>query len=166
MANKQAVRGNMEVDQIKWWIRSAKMGHPNEMATVYRWLAAALRAGTITDEEIEFIAARLVAVADAVPAGGIGDDKAAKTAVCHALLIARGRAKKTRYDAETDSFRRAYAMKELIDAGLDHEAASEKLATDAGVGADPRPFLKSWNEYESGFDLDGDGHDAGGDPRL
>lgn len=143
------------------------MGHSADMPGAYRLLAQALRNGELTPEEREFLAQRLDAMADAVPDGGIGDNPAAKTAVCHALLLARGRAGKTSaYESETLSFQRAFAMKGLIDRGIEPRDAANQLAPDVKEGFDPRAFLEAWNKWAPGFDCDAQGVDLGPDPRT
>lgn len=170
MTAKKAVRGNLEVAQIAWFIRAAKMGYPNDMPTAYRWLAVALRSGTLTAEETEFIAGRLEAVADAAPADGNASPSRAKTAataIVGALLLVRG-ARTTKHDAENLEFKRAVAMRDLVDAGMTEKAAADHLAmheAENGGASEPRPFREAFAKW--GQALAGEGvFDGGEDPRL
>lgn len=158
----------LEEIQITWEIRAARMGEPQWMATVYRKLARAMRAGELSTEEIEFIAGRLEAVADAVPSEGIKkDDKASRTRVCHALLLLRGRAGKTSaHESETLAFERAVAMRDLIDRGMSPTCAADQLAGELEQAIHARPFLEAWAKYAPCFGEAGEPLDGGEDPRL
>lgn len=158
-------RGNIEVWQIMWDIRSARRGAPRAMPDVYRRLAVALRSSELTEEEREFVALRLEAVAAAAPGSGDASTNARHArAVCKALLLSRGRTKKTPHEAETDKLTRALAMLEKVKTGMSKKDAAEALAGVDEKGGDTRPFTEAFDEYVNAFneiELEG-----GPDPRL
>ena len=148
-------RGNLEAAVIRMAIDEAGMGDPSGMPEVYRRFACALRARELTQFETEFLASALEKVADACPASGAAstDERAARM-VCAALLLQRGKGRKTKAEAERDAFARARDMHSLVQSGMSRQAAAGELAqrTDAtGEGIGTESFLDAYREWEDKF---------------